>query len=106
VHLGGEGVGEAEQGERRLVGEDAGALRPEPDRRQILMLARGEVDESLDPAPDPAHPACSQVLLEELRGVTGLCRLRGGEEPLLRGGDLEEAVPIRSPAARSSHAKK
>ena len=52
VQLRGQHIGEVVQGERRLVGEDAFLLGPEPDRREVFMVAGREVDDAADAAAD------------------------------------------------------
>jgi hypothetical protein len=48
VRLARQDVGELVEHERGLVREDAGLLRPEPERRQVLVLSGGEVDDAVD----------------------------------------------------------
>ena len=52
VQLRWQDVGEVVQGERRLIREDALLFRPEPDRREVFMVAGREVDDAVDATPD------------------------------------------------------
>ena len=54
------------QGERGLVRDNARPLGPEPGGDQLLMLARGELDEPVDPPPRSGDPAGADVLQEQL----------------------------------------
>ena len=94
VEVRGQHVGELEQGERGLVREHASSLGPEPDLDELLVLVRGEVDESVDPAPGTDKSPAPQVMPEELGRVADLRGLLGGEQPSLGGGELVEAIPV------------
>ena len=87
-------IGEVVQGERRLVREDARLFRPEPDGGEVFMVARGEVDDAVDAAPNTKHAPRTQVVGDELRRVASLGRLLRGEEAVLSGRRLEELVPV------------
>lgn len=58
-------IGQAVERERALVREHAGAIGPQPDDSQLLMLTRGEVDEAVDASPDsddtPPHGGCARA---------------------------------------------
>jgi hypothetical protein len=62
-------VREPVQEQRRLVGEHACSMRPEPYRCQILMVTGREVDEAIHAPPHAANSSSVQVLLQELRRV-------------------------------------
>lgn len=83
VHLSWQVVRELVEHERGLVRKDAGLLRPEPDRREILVLARGEVDDSIDHAAHADDATILEVLCEELGRVAGLRCLLRREVPFL-----------------------
>jgi hypothetical protein len=106
VDLRGQHVREFMQGEGRLVGEDSSAVRPEPDRGQVLVLTWREVDEPVDAPAHAPHPAGAEVLLQELGGVARLGRLRGREEAVLTCGQVEQVVPARMRLATVSSAMK
>ena len=93
------------EGQRRLMGEDAELLGPEPGRDEVLMLARWEVNETVDASAHPERTTALDVMQEELRGVTCLRRLLGGEAAVLRGGDLVELVPVWTVGEGSGHAR-
>lgn len=52
--------------QRRLVGEDALAFRPQPRRDEIFMLAGREVDEPIDSAADPDGASRLDVVDQQL----------------------------------------
>lgn len=60
------------------------------------MLRDGEVDDAVDPPPDPNHASDANVVNEELRRVPGGGRLLRGEQAVLAECTLEEVVPVRS----------
>jgi hypothetical protein len=101
----GQHVREVVQHESGLVGEDAGLLRPEPDGDEVLLLARGEVLETVDASPDAENLCAAQVFDEQLRGVTSIFRLLGGEVALLPKSDAIEAVPVRPDGTGHAHAQ-
>jgi hypothetical protein len=94
VQLRGQEVGEVVQGERRLVGEDALLFRPEPDGGEVFMVARREVDDAVDAAPNTKHATSTQVVVNQLRRVASRGRLARGKEAILRGRRCEELVPV------------
>jgi hypothetical protein len=81
--------------ERGLVRVDAGALGPEPDDDELLVLLGGEVDQAVDTAADAGDASGPDMVTQELRRVPDLGRLPGGEVAGLTGGRLEETVPSR-----------
>lgn len=93
VELGRENVGEIVKSECRLMGEDPGAFRPEPNGGQVLVSAGWKMYKPVDSSPDADHPADVKVVHQKLRGVAGLGRLPGREEAILGHRDLEEMVP-------------
>jgi len=87
-------VGEIVEEERGLMAEDALALGPQPEDHQILLVARWEVGQPVDPPSGAGEPALSQMVLEELARVARPCRLAERKMALLLGGDLVEPVPV------------
>ena len=94
VDLRGQDVGEAVESEGGLMREDPRLFGPEPDDRQVLMLASGVVDQAVDPAPNSRHAAGLEVLLEKLGRVPGQSSLGGGEVALLGARRSVESVPV------------
>ena len=58
------------------------------------MVARWEVDDAVDAAPNTKHAPRTLVVGNELRRVAGLRRLMRGEEAVLRGRRHKELVPV------------
>jgi hypothetical protein len=81
--------------ERRLVREDARALRPEPHRGELFVLDVREVNEAVDTTALVHHAAGLEMLLEQLRRVARLGRLARREETRLGACHLEEGIPVR-----------
>jgi hypothetical protein len=99
VMLGRQRIRELVQRERRGVAEDALLLAPEPERHQVFVLERGrELREAEDAAPGPIDAGGPQIELQELRRDACLAGLREREVAGLRGGSLEERVPVGSTA--------
>ena len=99
-------AGQPMQRERRLVREHAGLPRPQPQRGEVLVRGEGEVDEPVDPAPQPPQPTDHGVVREQLGRVANPGRLLRGEVPGLRGRQLKETVPVRRGWRRRRHAAK
>jgi len=76
------------------MAEDALALRPQPEDNEVLLVARREVGQPVEPATGPGDTALSDVVLEELSRVAGVCSLADREVSLLLGGGLVEPVPV------------
>ena len=95
VHVRWQRIRQPVQSERGLVRHYAGPLGPQPNRDQLLVLARGEVHEPVDATKHANDAPDTDVVHEQLRRVAGLSGLLGREVPRLPCGDLIEAVPIR-----------
>ncbi len=95
MHVHRERVREPVEGERGLVRDHASSLGPEPSGDQLLVLARGEVDEPVGTSAHAEGLARVDVVDHELRRVARLGRLLGREQPLLGRRRVEEAVPVR-----------
>ena len=87
-------VAEVVEEERGLVAEDALTLRPKPEDHEVLLVARREVGQPVEPASGPGDPALAQMVLEELARVARPRRLVKREMALLLSGDLVELVPV------------
>src|SRR5262245_7001723 len=93
------------QRKRRLMREHADALGPEPDAHEILVLARGKVDDPVDATSKADNSSARDMVQEELRRVACLSSLPRCEEPFLCGRDLIEPVPVRMLGDAGLHAR-
>src|SRR5258706_9607318 len=84
------------EGERCPVRDDASSLGPEPGCDKLLLFARGEVHEPVDPATNANGAPALDVVHEELGRIASLSRLLGREQALLTRRRLEESVPVRA----------
>jgi hypothetical protein len=66
VDLAGQNIGQAVERQCSLVREHAPSLRPKPNNSQFLMVARREVDDSVDPAPRPGDATSVDVFQQQL----------------------------------------
>ncbi len=80
--------------EGRFVRHDTGALGPQPNRDEVLVLSGGKVHEPIDSSAHSNDPPTVNVVNEKLGRVPRCSRLFGGEEAFLAEGHLEEAVPV------------
>jgi hypothetical protein len=72
---------------------------------KLLLFARGEVHEPVDPATNANGAPGLGVVHEELRRIACLSRLLSREQTLLARRYLEEAVPVRAVWQRLGHAQ-
>jgi hypothetical protein len=100
-----EDVGKFVERQRRLVGEHARLLRPEPQLGELLVLAGWIVDDTVDPAPDPPNAAELDVSPKELVVVARGGGLSRGEQAILAGGHCEELVLARLSGSPDHHAR-
>jgi hypothetical protein len=96
MHVHRERVREPVQGESGLVRDHANSLGPEPSGDQLLVLARGEVDEPVGASAHAAGLARVDVVDQELWRVARFGRLLGREQPLLGRRRLDQAAPVRT----------
>lgn len=78
------------QGQRRLVGDHASLLGPEPSCDQLLVLARREMDEPVDPALRACDAAGVDVFPEQVGGVACRRSLLRRDIAGLPGGHLKQ----------------
>lgn len=95
VDLGWEHVGHVVQEQAGFVREHPGALRPQPERDQLLVVAGRKLREPVAAAVDAADPAGAKVLLQVLRRVAAGFGLRQGEQAGLGFSRRIEALPCR-----------
>ena len=70
------------QGQGGLVREDPGAVGPQPEGHQVLVLTGREVLEAINAAAHASEAAVMEILGDELRRVPGV-RCLGGRRPAL-----------------------
>jgi hypothetical protein len=88
MDLGGQNIRKPVQCERRLMGEHALRVSPQPCCDQLFLLAGWEVDEAVDPATYPSDASGLLVMREQRGRIAGGRGLLGGEEAFLGGGDV------------------
>ncbi len=91
----GKDVGQAMEGERRLVGEHTRPLRPQPHCNEVLLFAGREVDDTVDPTSNPGDASETQVVVKQLRGVPRLGRIGSREVAFFGGGQLVDPFAHR-----------
>lgn len=70
--------------------QDCRGVGPQPRGHQLLVFARGEVDQAVDAAANPRDIAGLLVMCQQRVGIAGSRSLARRKESFLGGGDVVE----------------
>ncbi len=73
------------QHEGRLVAENSQSLRPQPEDCEVFVIRRRKMKDAQDPSLNALKAAVANVVLDELRRVSGVHCLLLRHVPRLRG---------------------
>lgn len=92
VHARRHKVREIVKGKRRFVRIDSGAVGPEPERNEVLVIPSGKMHDAIDTATYPFNLASSQIPVEKLRRIACFGCLSSREVAFLRERRVEEPI--------------
>jgi hypothetical protein len=105
MNLSGQDIGEAVQGQSRLVRQNALRIGPQPCGNELLVLTGRKVHETVNPAANSNNASGFLVMSEQRWRVSGGRRLAGGKQTFLGGGDVVQCLPGRFCGNYSIHAR-